>query len=425
MSLTGKSLDVKPSKIVAGLEAEKTNLFLQALASAATAPSGQNGQQSKPDGQPSGQKKTPLKNGVKKSTQSGGKVVKKVSPKRKESPKEATSNEPIGKEAPKEVQKETPLEEAPKKESTKVTAEETRPEEPGSVKSPKVTTPKKPRRVVEQEEPVPNERPKTSGRPKTARPAPPRIKIEVEEAPTADTLASLAGSQSDSQFSAKPVSQFSAKPVAVITDTAQLDDEEETAVHIQTDDGTRSGRTSALGGDVESGQFGPTDGQTFANSLGEGSFGQEKGSLVQKLVETKRDFEEGMGQDGNNDGNNDGNKSGYDDSLDSVNIEKIRQSIESLAKLSVPVGRLFDYLHEDIDSMLNELRLWNEEVMKTESLKEEKEAKERDEEERLREELEQLESQINEEMDKISLTKGNIERNDEKLSKMMMTVVYR
>lgn len=408
---------MKPTKIVAGLEAEKTNLFLQALASAAMAPSGQDGQQSKPGGQPSGQKKSPLNNAVKKSTQSGGKVVKKVSPKRKESPKEATSNEPIPKDAPEE----TPLEEAPKRESMKVAAEETGPE---SMKSPKVTTPRKPRRVVEQEEPspkeapkeAPNERPKTSGRPKTARPAPPRIKIEAEEAPSADTLASLAG-QSDPHFTHTPVS--------VITDTdTERDDEEETALHILTDDGTRSGRTSALGGDVESDQFGPSDadGQTYTNSLGEG---REKGSLVQKLVETKRDFEEGMGQDENSDGKSDGNRPGYDDSLDSVNIDKIRQSIESLAKLSVPVGRLFDYLHEDIDSMLNELRLWNEEVIKTESLKEEQEAKERDEEERLREELEQLESQINEEMEKISLTKGNIQRNDEKLNKMMMTVVYR
>lgn len=398
---------------MAGLEAEKTNIFLQSLATAATSKPGASGKAAKP-----AVKKAPSKKPIA-GTSKGDE--RKVSPK-------PVAKEPVSKVAAKE---ETAKEEKVAKDETNENAEEKSfPEkkmesekvaeavEAEKILSPKPTvrppTSKKVKKVLEEE--PPNDRPKTAGRPKTARAAPPRIKVDVEEAPSADALASqLSTGQNDGQGS----NQSSAvrRPVAVIVDNGNetMDDEEDTAVMIQTDDGTssRSGRASALGGDIESGLYGNNDGNIFGNSL---TAGQEKGSLVQKLIETKKDFEGDDAADDN------GGTMDAVSALDSVNIEKIRSNIQSLAKLSVPVGKLFDYLHEDIDSMLNELRFWNEEVTKSGTINQERMDKEKIEEEQLKKELEQLENEINEEMERISVTKGNIERNDEKLRKMMMIV---
>ena len=201
----------------------------------------------------------------------------------KESRKEPTKDLPPS--AKEEIaEKEAPSE---KKEIAKV--------EPDLVPimSPKLTvrppTSKKTRRVVEEEPEPSQERPKTAGRPKTARAAPPRIKVEVEEAPSADALASQL-SLNDGQSSAHSQGSGRVRPVAVITEGGVENDEEEeeTAVLIQTDDGMRSGRTSAMGGEIEASQ----EPQHYGNFL-TGQEGQ-KGSLVQKLIETKKDFE---GQD--------------------------------------------------------------------------------------------------------------------------------
>ncbi len=39
-------------------------------------------------------------------------------------------------------------------------------------------------------------------------------------------------------------------------------------------------------------------------------------------------------------------------------IEKIRESIQSLTSAANPLGKLFDFLQEDVDEMLRELQHW-------------------------------------------------------------------
>ena len=42
-------------------------------------------------------------------------------------------------------------------------------------------------------------------------------------------------------------------------------------------------------------------------------------------------------------------------------IEKLRESIQTLTKASIPLGRTLEFLQEDIDMMQKELVKWSEE----------------------------------------------------------------
>ena len=47
--------------------------------------------------------------------------------------------------------------------------------------------------------------------------------------------------------------------------------------------------------------------------------------------------------------------------LVSKEIEKLRMSIQTLCKSALPLGKIMDYLQEDVDAMQNELQLWRRE----------------------------------------------------------------
>lgn len=42
-------------------------------------------------------------------------------------------------------------------------------------------------------------------------------------------------------------------------------------------------------------------------------------------------------------------------------IEKLRTSIQTLCKSALPLGKVMDYLQEDVDAMQHELQLWQSE----------------------------------------------------------------
>lgn len=45
----------------------------------------------------------------------------------------------------------------------------------------------------------------------------------------------------------------------------------------------------------------------------------------------------------------------------SKEIEKLRVSIQTLCKSALPLGKIMDYIQEDVDAMQNELQLWHSE----------------------------------------------------------------
>lgn len=103
-------------------------------------------------------------------------------------------------------------------------------------------------------------------------------------------------------------------------------------------------------------------------------------------------------------------------------IEKLKQSIQSLSQCANPLGKVLDYLQEDIDAMLSELRSWQEEYKHNMAILEKSRNTIDHDLEPYKAELNILDSDINEQLEKISISKANLIRNEERLQKMVIMI---
>jgi TRAF3-interacting protein 1 len=142
----------------------------------------------------------------------------------------------------------------------------------------------------------------------------------------------------------------------------------------------------------------------------------QKGSLVKQLMETKKELE-------GNQSMLESDKSGEANfKLAARDIEKLRQNIQSLSKTVTPLGRVVDYLQEDIDSMTTELKVWKDEYKRNMIIVEKEKNTIDHDLEPLRAKLNILDNEIDEQVEKISTTKANIIRNEEKLQRMISII---
>uniref|UniRef100_G3U3J4 TRAF3-interacting protein 1 n=1 Tax=Loxodonta africana TaxID=9785 RepID=G3U3J4_LOXAF len=106
----------------------------------------------------------------------------------------------------------------------------------------------------------------------------------------------------------------------------------------------------------------------------------------------------------------------------SKEIEKLRMSIQTLCKSALPLGKMMDYIQEDVDAMQSELQLWHSES------RQHAEALHREQSitdcavEPLKAELAELEQLIRDQQDKICAVKANILKNEEKIQKMVYSI---
>lgn len=142
---------------------------------------------------------------------------------------------------------------------------------------------------------------------------------------------------------------------------------------------------------------------------------EQKGSLVKQLVDTKKELEGNQSSDLTKDDKKPIRQTNRD-------IEKLRQTIQSLSQTANPLGKVLDYLQEDIDSMLSELKTWREEYKRNVQSLEKSQNSTLAELEPFREELNVLDQNIREQIEKISQTKANIIRNEEKLQKVVQMI---
>ncbi|KAI1294913.1 TRAF3-interacting protein 1 [Halotydeus destructor] len=217
-------------------------------------------------------------------------------------------------------------------------------------------------------------------RPKTAKAPPPRVvrKSEMDELPFEETI-EQAGDTS--------------KVIAnLITENKGVDKEEDDFVVMETKE---------------------EEPESIFHSV---SGTELKGSLVKQLVDTKRELE----------GDAKGSERSTDEPITRLankEVEKLRENIQVLSRLAAPLGRVLEYLQQDIDTMVGELKSWEDETDRNlEQLE-----KERTSTEShllpLRNLLDQIEKDIGDEIEIISLTKANIMRNDEKIDKLLSMVV--
>ncbi|XP_076018108.1 TRAF3-interacting protein 1 isoform X2 [Genypterus blacodes] len=226
-------------------------------------------------------------------------------------------------------------------------------------------------------------------RPSSARPAPPRVKRQESNADviTAERLSSV-------------------KPSAVIMDGKKLSDEEDE------DEQFLVQEAMAPPIDINEMRVDPT--KTVD--------GDEKhGGLVNKILETKKDYESSPSSPKKLVSEAAQKK---ERDLVSRDIEQLRTSIQTVCRSAMPLGKLMDYIQEDMDAMQAELQKWRKEngELAQALLQEQRETDLVLEP--LKAELEQLEQQIKDQQDVICAVKANILKNDGKIQKMLTGISF-
>ncbi|XP_016806327.1 TRAF3-interacting protein 1 isoform X6 [Pan troglodytes] len=148
---------------------------------------------------------------------------------------------------------------------------------------------------------------------------------------------------------------------------------------------------------------------------------EKHGGLVKKILETKKDYEKLQQSPKPGEKERSLFESAWKKEKDIVSkeIEKLRTSIQTLCKSALPLGKIMDYIQEDVDAMQNELQLWHSENRQhAEALQQEQSITDCAVEP-LKAELAELEQLIKDQQDKICAVKANILKNEEKIQKMM------
>ncbi|XP_032211247.1 TRAF3-interacting protein 1 isoform X2 [Mustela erminea] len=152
---------------------------------------------------------------------------------------------------------------------------------------------------------------------------------------------------------------------------------------------------------------------------------EKHGGLVKKILETKKDYEKF--QRAPRPGEKEKSlvfEAAWKKEKDIVSkeIEKLRVSIQTLCKSALPLGKIMDYIQEDVDAMQNELQLWHSENKQhAEALQKEQSVTD-GAVEPLKAELAELEQLIKDQQDKICAVKANILKNEEKIQKMVYSI---
>ncbi|RMC18312.1 hypothetical protein DUI87_04194 [Hirundo rustica rustica] len=152
---------------------------------------------------------------------------------------------------------------------------------------------------------------------------------------------------------------------------------------------------------------------------------QKHGGLVKRILETKKDYEASQKSSQTTDREkpvvSEASRKRERD-LVAREIEKFQVSIQTVCQNAFRLGRIVDYIQEDMDAMRNELHTWRQEN------KEHAEALQREQSitdsavEPLKADLAELEQLIKDQQDKICAVKANILSNEEKIQRMVLSI---
>ncbi|XP_072833486.2 TRAF3-interacting protein 1 isoform X3 [Pogona vitticeps] len=103
-------------------------------------------------------------------------------------------------------------------------------------------------------------------------------------------------------------------------------------------------------------------------------------------------------------------------------IDKFRGSIQALCRSALPLGKIMDYIQEDVDAMKNELQMWQKENKQLEEALQKEQGITDGVVEPLKAELAELDQLIKDEQDRICAKRANILKNEEKIQKMIHNI---
>nr|XP_042715522.1 TRAF3-interacting protein 1 isoform X10 [Chrysemys picta bellii] len=153
--------------------------------------------------------------------------------------------------------------------------------------------------------------------------------------------------------------------------------------------------------------------------------GDEKhGGLVKRILETKRDYETSQQSKSTEKEKPLLSEAARRKEKDLVSkeIEKFCASIQTLCRSALPLGKIMDYIQEDMDSMKNELQMWqHENKQHAEALQKEQSITD-SAVEPLKADLAELEQLIKDQQDKICTVKANVLKKEEKIRKMVLNI---
>lgn len=147
----------------------------------------------------------------------------------------------------------------------------------------------------------------------------------------------------------------------------------------------------------------------------------EQGSLVKQILEAKKELEQGSQRP----------STGFmaaEPAMPSAvskaaasqdKMETLRQHIQAVSRGALPLGKLLDLLSEDLDSMNTELNSWKEEHAKNLRAYNSEQSVTDSTLEPLRQNLEDLDQRICDQLEEISATRATIFNNAERLDKML------
>lgn len=232
-----------------------------------------------------------------------------------------------------------------------------------------------------------------SARPPSARPAPPKIRnrdiIQAEE----------------------QMRLVSAKPVAnVIVDSESKSDDEDEAFVIE--------ESEPLESELKPELLAPKDPIED----------EQQGSLVKQLLETKKDLEGGSQQlttrrvEIDKSQMIDTAHGKKEKEVMAREVEKLREFIQTVSRSANPLGKMLDYLQEDVDAMQQELKMWQDENQKNLVALRREQSITETALEPLQAQLEEVEQGLQDQLASISTLKATILRNDERIGRMMASV---
>ncbi|KAM6348215.1 TRAF3-interacting protein 1 isoform 1-T4 [Alca torda] len=152
---------------------------------------------------------------------------------------------------------------------------------------------------------------------------------------------------------------------------------------------------------------------------------EKHGGLVKKILETKKDYEASQKSSKTTEREKPfvseaARKKERD--LVAKEIEKFQVSIQTLCRSALTLGRIMDYIQEDMDAMKNELQMWRQENRQhAEALQKEQSITD-SAVEPLKADLAELEQLIKDQQDKICAVKANILKNEEKIRRMVLSI---
>ncbi|XP_072198482.1 TRAF3-interacting protein 1 isoform X2 [Excalfactoria chinensis] len=152
---------------------------------------------------------------------------------------------------------------------------------------------------------------------------------------------------------------------------------------------------------------------------------EKHGGLVKRILETKKDYEASQKSSKTTEKEKPfvseaARKKERD--LVAKEMEKFRDSIQTLCRSAFTLGRIMDYVQEDMDAMKNELQMWRHENRQhAEALQKEQSITD-SAVEPLKAELAELDQLIEDQQDKIRAVKANVLKNEDKIRRMVLSI---